>query len=113
MLDSARRAWEAPGYSVKGAALAGIAAQCLANAQRITPRTLAAWERSWDTGYELGKRDGRHAPARVCWRGRGRQALTSSWSVSRTAAGNRPGGRCECDSPPHLEVFPAMALGLR
>jgi Ti-type conjugative transfer relaxase TraA len=58
MLDSARRAWEAAGYSVKGAALAGIAAENLENASGITARTLASWERSWDKGYEqLDKRD--------------------------------------------------------
>jgi Ti-type conjugative transfer relaxase TraA len=58
MLDSARRAWEAAGYSVKGAALAGIAAENLENASGITARTLASWERSWEKGYErLGKRD--------------------------------------------------------
>jgi Ti-type conjugative transfer relaxase TraA len=58
MLDSARRAWEAAGYSVKGGALAGIAAENLENASGITARTLASWERSWGKGYDLlGKRD--------------------------------------------------------
>jgi Ti-type conjugative transfer relaxase TraA len=58
MLESARRAWEAAGYSVKGAALAGIAAENLENASGITARTLASWERSWEKGYDqLGKRD--------------------------------------------------------
>jgi len=58
MLESARRAWEAAGYSVKGGALAGIAAENLENASGITARTLASWERSWDKGYDqLGKRD--------------------------------------------------------
>ncbi len=58
MLDSARRAWEAAGYSVKGAALAGIAAENLETASGIPSRTLASWERSWEKGYEvLGKRD--------------------------------------------------------
>lgn len=58
MLESARRAWEAAGYSVKGAALAGIAAENLGNASGITARTLASWERSWEKGYELlGRRD--------------------------------------------------------
>ena len=58
MLESARRAWEAAGYSVKGAALAGIAAENLENASGIAARTLASWERSWENGREmLGKRD--------------------------------------------------------
>jgi Ti-type conjugative transfer relaxase TraA len=58
MLDSARRAWEAAGYTVKGGALAGIAAENLENASGITARTLASWERSWEKGYDLlGKRD--------------------------------------------------------
>jgi Ti-type conjugative transfer relaxase TraA len=58
MLESARRAWEAAGYSVKGAALAGIAAENLETASGISARTLASWERSWDKGYDqLGKRD--------------------------------------------------------
>jgi len=58
MLESARRAWEAAGYSVKGGALAGIAAENLENASGITARTLASWERSWEKGYDqLSKRD--------------------------------------------------------
>jgi Ti-type conjugative transfer relaxase TraA len=58
MLDSARRAWEAAGYSVKGASLAGIAAESLEKASGITARTLASWEWNWDKGRELlGKRD--------------------------------------------------------
>ena len=58
MLESARRAWESAGYSVKGGALAGIAAENLENASGISARTLASWERSWEKGYDLlGKRD--------------------------------------------------------
>lgn len=58
MLEASRRAWEAAGYSVKGAALAGIAAENLETASGIQARTLASWERSWEKGYELlGPRD--------------------------------------------------------
>jgi Ti-type conjugative transfer relaxase TraA len=58
LLDGARRAWEAAGYSVRGAALAGIAAENLENASGIPARTLASWEWNWDKGKELlGNRD--------------------------------------------------------
>jgi Ti-type conjugative transfer relaxase TraA len=58
MLDAARRSWEAAGYSVKGASLAGIAAESLEKASGITARTLASWEWHWKEGRELlGKRD--------------------------------------------------------
>ena len=58
MLDSARRAWEAAGYSVKGASLAGLAAESLEKASGIPARTIASWEWHWKEGRELlGKRD--------------------------------------------------------
>ena len=44
MLKSAREAWEAAGYTVKGASLAGIAAENLESASGIGARTLASWE---------------------------------------------------------------------
>ncbi len=58
MLESARRAWEAQGYSVKGAALAGTAAENLETASGIHARTLASWELSWAKGHDqLTQRD--------------------------------------------------------
>src|SRR5271166_4445482 len=47
MLGTARQAWEGQGYTVRGAALSGIAG-----------RTIASWERAWAQGFELlGPRD--------------------------------------------------------
>lgn len=58
MLDAARRAWESEGLTVKGAALAGIAAENLNQASGIPSRTLASWELAWEKGYEkLTRRD--------------------------------------------------------
>jgi Ti-type conjugative transfer relaxase TraA len=58
MLDAARRSWEAEGYAVRGAALAGIAAENLEKSSQIPARTLASWEWHWDRGRELlGQRD--------------------------------------------------------
>jgi len=52
MLESARRAWEGAGYSVKGSALAGIAAENLETASGIRSRTLLSWEMSWAKGRD-------------------------------------------------------------
>ena len=58
MLESARRAWEAQGLTVKGAALSGIAAQNLEQASGITSRTLKSLENAWEGGRDpLTSRD--------------------------------------------------------
>ncbi|PSO09709.1 MULTISPECIES: Ti-type conjugative transfer relaxase TraA [unclassified Sphingobium] len=58
MLGVARGEWERAGYSVRGAALSGIAAEGLEGGSGIASRTIASMEYQWEQGRELlGPRD--------------------------------------------------------
>ncbi|QRF54567.1 Ti-type conjugative transfer relaxase TraA (plasmid) [Rhizobium rosettiformans] len=53
MMKAAREVWEAAGYQVVGAALAGKAAEGLEKEAGIASRTLSSWELRWDRGRNL------------------------------------------------------------
>ena len=52
MLGVAREAWEAEGYTVRGAALSGIAAENLEGGSGIASRTMASLEHQWEQGRD-------------------------------------------------------------